>query len=182
MPEHRPSAENTFWETIEPFGWGTTTTDYQAIKIALMRQLTPEQAEGLHARLHLLMGALERKLRDEHIEIGLGDDSFGDLLAHVVGMGRQVYQQALQDPKTVQARGHRDDFSESFAYALPQTHDYEYLKLDHYLAEAERMKELYGGARADKVYAPVHPQLDLVLAALNCLSRSMVAETLAHEK
>ena len=37
-------SEQKFWAIIEPFGWGTRSTDYKRILKALMGQLSPDEA------------------------------------------------------------------------------------------------------------------------------------------
>jgi len=59
----------------------------------------------------------------------LGDDSFGDLLAHIVGLGREEYEASLAEPERVQSRGLHYHFSESFSYCLPSESEYEPLEI-----------------------------------------------------
>jgi hypothetical protein len=50
--------------------------------------------------------------------ISLGDDSFGDLLAHIVGLGRDEFAHVMATPKLAQERAQRGDFAENFMYVF----------------------------------------------------------------
>lgn len=55
----------------------------------------------------------------------LGDDSFGDLIAHIIGLGWEEYERVFENPRVMQKRGLDYDFTESFAYCLPDKSNYE---------------------------------------------------------
>lgn len=71
-------------------------------------------------KLHASIEAWEDKTGTS---CGLGDDSFSDLVAMIVGLGQSVYDQTLSDPtlalKRARARyGTIEGYKESFAYTL----------------------------------------------------------------
>jgi|GEM_PF-2454565 len=147
--------EPEFWEIVDGLGWGTKTTDYKALKKHLLRNLSPNQADGMRTTFSQMSGKLYRVLtkweeagdtgdgaggirtpavsfrtwletgkRGNPREFGLGDDSFGDLLAHIIGMGKREYEAVLKNPQRALDRARSDGYKESFAYALPYTADY----------------------------------------------------------
>jgi hypothetical protein len=128
-------SEGEFWDLIEPYGWGTRTTDYKKIEKDLLRKLTPDQAEAMQEVYGKLSGKLYKAL-DRVVE-GLGDDGFGDLIAHIIGMGRREYSAVLRDPELGAERARNYDFTESFSYALPSKYDYENLNVSKYLKWAK---------------------------------------------
>jgi len=135
-------SESDFWKITEPYGWGTRTTDYKKIEKDLMRKLTPDEAEALRQVFGKLKGQLYKQL-DRAVE-GVGDDSFDDLLSHIIGMGRREYQAVMKDPSLAQARvnapyGSKDGYKESFAYALPSKSDYARLDVSKYLKWAGKI-------------------------------------------
>jgi len=136
-----PAAITRFWSTTEPLGWGTETTDYKVIEKRLLRELDRAQAVALRGTFHVLEGRLSKAIGP--VVEGLGDDSFSDLLAHVIGLGRGEYERVLANPQLAQARVDAYDFEESFAYALPFESSYESLKPAKYLRWARDIIEAY---------------------------------------
>ena len=68
----------------------------------------------------MLFRSLEQRLLNWETETGerieAGDDSFRDLVNHLIGLGREAYEGALADPASVAARARARDYRESFAY------------------------------------------------------------------
>lgn len=72
---------------------------------------------------------------------GTGDDSFGDLISHIIGCGKDVYEAEMADPNLAVKRvatqyeiwgkkakagvKHSDGFTEKFSYCFPEEDDYE---------------------------------------------------------
>jgi hypothetical protein len=150
-----PEAE--FWKIVDDLGWGTRTTDFKALKKQLLRNLSPNQAEGMRTTFAQLRGKLYRTLTEWEEEgdtwmetgkhgnprsFGLGDDSFGDFLAHIIGMGKREYAAALKNPQLALDRARKGAFEESFAYVLPYTSDYAMLDVGKYQKDWERVHEL----------------------------------------
>jgi len=161
--------ESDFWSLIEPYGWGTKSRNYKAIKKDLMGKLSPDEAEELGATYRKLSNKLYKVL-DGVVE-GLGDDGFGDLIAHIIGMGRREYEAVLKDPELGAVRANAGDFGESFAYALPGKHDYESLNVGKYVVWAQKVVDAYGAVlKADEDDIPWLPKmkkdLTLVLDAM----------------
>lgn len=114
--------EGAFFALIEPLGWGTRSCDRVALAKALAGRTTlPERlaAEGcfwsLRRRLHQRIEAWEG---DGGEQIPAGDDSFGDLLSHVIGLGRAEFEATLAEPDRARDRAERRDYQESFAHVL----------------------------------------------------------------
>lgn len=133
-------SESEFWRLTEPYGWGTRTTDYKKIKKDLMRKLTPEQATELSDAFWKLRGPLANALDPV---VGIGGDSFDDLVSHIIGLGRREYQAVMRNPELAVARAHapygsKEGYTESFSYALPSKYDYEHLNINAFLKWAER--------------------------------------------
>lgn len=113
-----------FWNIVEKLGWGTKTTDYEAISDELSRTLTPDQIEEFRD----LCYKFERALGDTwgglegFCEICPGfisNDGYGDFLAHSVGLGKKEYEAVLADTELAIRRFTSHDYVESFAYAIP---------------------------------------------------------------
>jgi len=123
-----------FWAIVESVGWGTIDTDYERGKQVLLKALpTLEECDafGQH-RLHVkqaLSNAIDSWCALRDTSLGLGDDGFNDLCAHIVGLGREEYERNLADPSLAQKRAESYGFEESFAYCEPHDTDYEPLEI-----------------------------------------------------
>lgn len=142
--------ESDFWKIVDDLGWGTRTTDYKVIKKQLLRNLSPNQAASLQTTFAQMQGKLYKALTaweengDTWMEtgkhgnprsFGLGDDSFGDLIAHIIGMGKREFAAVLKNPQLAHDRARKNAFKESFSYALPSTSDYAKLDVSTYQKE-----------------------------------------------
>jgi hypothetical protein len=139
--------EQTFWSIVAELGWGTTTTDYKAIEKVLMKRLTREEAEAMRAHLDAaesrVYKALDQWQREGDYDSRYmgSDDGFGDLIAHIVGLGREEVDAVIADPARAKKRYDASDFRESFSYAIPSADDYGYLSTETYVKRAKRLLE-----------------------------------------
>lgn len=136
MSNPNEMSESQFWKIVDGLGWGTRTTDYDAIKQLLMQRLSAQQSEEMRttfARLReQLRGAMTDRAAGMSIDMwNLGDDSFDDLISHIIGLGQREYERVLRDPQRAMPRarlgahGPRSGFTESFSYVIPWEEDYE---------------------------------------------------------
>lgn len=106
--------EEYFWQFVSDAGWDKNK-DYEAIA----RRLSPKYGVDKRA-LHVMFDELQKKLMEEldrpGVELGVSDDSFDDLTAHIIGMGRDEYYRVLNDPQNAVA--HKKSCVESFAYVF----------------------------------------------------------------
>lgn len=123
-------SETEFFDIIEQYGWGTKTVDYDAIKRDIMSKFTKSQSNQLQATFTILYRRLYNFVtlyeKQNDVSCDCGDDSFDDLLSHIIGMGRNEYNNSLDNPGLVIDRAHKYNFTESFAYALPTNYSYDY--------------------------------------------------------
>jgi hypothetical protein len=106
--------EEYFWQFVSDAGWDKNK-DYEAIA----RRLSSKY--GLDKRaLQVMFSELQKKLMEElersGVELGVSDDSFDDLTAHIIGMGRDEYYRVLNEPQN--AIAHKKSYVESFAYVF----------------------------------------------------------------
>ena len=105
---------------IAELGWGTKSTDYKKLGKKL-KMLHPDKTEQVktfvHAKQKMLMKKLDEfadRNGDKRKYWKMGDDSFSDLTAHIVGLGREKYYEVTKNPiiaKTVK-------YKESFLYVF----------------------------------------------------------------
>jgi len=125
--------EGEFWKMVAKIGWGTKTTNYEAIKAAILNKYhTKQEIEGIHDTFGKLKDRLYRRL-DEWMELnapdldnrgwGTGDDGFDDLCSHIIGLGKKEYDAVMKDPKLAWDRARKGQYKESFSYAIPWDRD-----------------------------------------------------------
>ena len=129
-------SEPDFWKLIEPYGWGTKTTDYKAIKKSLMGKLSPDEADELQTTMMKLEGKLYTALKN--LNIG-SNDTMGDLIAHIIGMGKKEFEAVIKDPQLAYQRYQSGQYTESFSYALPHKSDYKNLNVTKFTDWAQEV-------------------------------------------
>lgn len=142
-----PEQVNEFWQAVSEMGWGRKA-DHEKIKVALLAKWSPEKAEEMHDTFDALRNPLYA-VCDKVVE-GLGDDGFSDLLAHIIGLGKEEYERVLLNPQLAAQRANKYDFTESFSYCLPFKQDYQYLTPSHYDARMEKVAGELKKLAADK--------------------------------
>ena len=125
--EARMSTSN-FWTAVDQAGCGRDH-NYKRIKELFLERFTQREADEFRATFSDLKAKLEQKLdrwaEDNDKEFGLGDDSWGDFLAHIIGMGKHEYDVVMRDPDRGYERAVNGNFKESFSYGIPYKDDYE---------------------------------------------------------
>lgn len=111
------------WQLIQTIGWGTKTTDYDAIAKEMFSNLGTEKANQLSVfvsdRVNELGVAVDNYERENNISLEVGsDDGFSDLRYHIVGMGQKEFVKCMGNPLKMQERYKKNQYKESFAYAF----------------------------------------------------------------
>jgi hypothetical protein len=118
-----------FWALVAEVDWATRLArPIDEGKSILRERLSRVDAAAFHARLQELRFSLHKVLTDWQEETGkefeIGDDSFDDLICHIIGLGQREYEAVLADPAVALERAETGDFLESFLYLAPQPDDY----------------------------------------------------------
>ena len=115
--------QETFWVEVAHFGWGTKTTDHKAIKREMLERYDDAFLRSFHAVYDSFASMLYQRVdaweKANEESCGCGDDGFGDLLSHVIGLGKDTYEEAMEDPRSVVKRGQKSDYTEKFSYSFP---------------------------------------------------------------
>lgn len=124
--------ENLMWAIIEQINWAERSQErrgYENGKLFLMENHTPATCEALskfvaEKRVELSIRVDEYE-NDNGVRCGDygGDDSYGDMLHHVIGLGQKAYGMITADPTLL----NRIKYVESFSYCLPYSDDWEML-------------------------------------------------------
>lgn len=181
--------DDEFFAIAEPLGWGTATTNVDALKLRLMKQLPRERAQALCAAFsaqrarvsEAIEKAIGRAIDEE--KIWVSDDGFGDLCAHIVGLGRAAIEAVVADPQLAVRRAAKRDYVESFAYVFPHESDYSLREKSYYVKLAKQTVREYrcvieAGDDVVPFYAKLLPQLTRVHEALTSFVESGDIEAL----
>lgn len=114
--------EEEFWRIVKEIGWPNKTPDLTPhnIKFLLLWKkdlcsnslITVDEFKNLGISFCCILSS---KMNQNDInKTGLGDASYSDLLYHIVGLGKEVYNESLNNPELIIQRGHKGDFVESF--------------------------------------------------------------------
>lgn len=137
-----------FWAEVEHIGWGDKTTDCDAIKKELLGRWDSDFMRSFKE----LYNKLESQLYEHVSEWAhandyfseLGEDGYGDLISHVVGLGKTAYEAGMEDPKTVVERGRAYKFEEKFSFSLPDPPRGEGLTYEEALAKVRAEHNMDG--------------------------------------
>jgi len=130
-----PMNEERFWRLVEDINWKSTErrgvsdrAAYRRGKHLLITRLSCGEASTFEDIFNGFKGAMGEALEDYEKRTGhncgVGDDSWSDLLSHIVGCGKEVYERELADPSLAYKRARNYRFKESFRHALPSKQDY----------------------------------------------------------
>ena len=131
-----------FWTQVDELGWGTKTTDYKAIKIGFMKK-GQKYTSAFEGHFDFLRNNLDNKMWQHHTRIDCGDDSWSDLICHVIGLGQKEYEACLVNPQLFVDRGSRNDYTESFCYGIPGEWEFDDLSLDALQERATKYAACY---------------------------------------
>lgn len=110
-----------FWDLVEQCNW-KTNKDYEQIYKFLKGKLSKEECELFRDTFRKHKSRLYKIL--DCVVKNLGDDSFDDLLSHIIGLGEDYYSKVVRNPLLAKTRAENYDFEESFAYCIPFPSDY----------------------------------------------------------
>lgn len=117
--------EEQFWAEVARIGWKDKNPHrfYRTVERELLERWDDEFLRTFRARMDELVASLyervERFEQAEQVSCQCGDDGFGDLMHHMVGLGREAYEAAMKDPMLVVKRGQELRYEESFGYCIP---------------------------------------------------------------
>lgn len=138
------------WTMIQEMGWGTETTDYDALSEKFFEKwgkLKMQQLESFVSdRVYDLAKAVTQYEEKNNCPLQVGsDDGFSDLRYHVVGLGKKEFEKNLKNPKLLQKRESKGEYKESFHYAFqePRPRMTEQQKTDTFADLANSLNELY---------------------------------------
>jgi hypothetical protein len=132
------ASDEEFWKVIEGCDWAKDF-DFKRVKKFLISKYR-DDVDGLdkfreaYTKKRGKLGKVARNLK-----LGLGDDSYGDLLAHIIGLGQDEFDKCIDNPKLIEIRARKNAFVESFAYSIPYASDFKCMELSYYKEQAQRI-------------------------------------------
>lgn len=118
--------EDTFWECVAEIGWPVEDNDICKAKLLRawtmefgteFRKIFDEKYNAVYAEVE----AYEKNVGQGKRGYYLSDDGLSDFCAHIVGLGRKVYDEEMEDKSKMLARAVASDYEESFSYCFPHT-------------------------------------------------------------
>ena len=113
---------NRAWEIIGEIGWGVKTVDYKHLRKIMdtvyksendaLQSFVKEKREQLVKRLN----EYAERVGSKRTYYGVSDDSFWDLTAHIVGLGRAKYNEVFAKPKIAKQMAADKAYKENFQY------------------------------------------------------------------
>jgi len=131
-------SDEKFWDFVRRCDW-PRDHDYERIKMKMLRSLTKQEVESYRDTKAEFTNKLDTKIGD--VVSGVGDDGYSDLLAHIVGSGKELYDAVMDDPSIAQKIVDNYDYHESFSYAFPYEDDWKYLNKEPHIRRAQEAFE-----------------------------------------
>lgn len=130
------------WNFIKQINWAEVSKgkyDSETVKRTLMETFTEKTCKEIRAFVESRQGELYTRIeqyeKENDCRVGEygGDDSFGDMISHVVGLGEDKFNEVMKDPSVLNGMA----FVECFNYCLPYDGDYVLLSEDHHIDRAK---------------------------------------------
>ena len=111
------------WNLIADIGWGTKTTDCKAIAREYFAKLGKNGMKLLEDFVDARWRDLDTCIKvwetnsGRTLELG-SDDSYSDLIYHIVGLGEAKYYKVMHNPVLAEERSKAGNYKESFGYCF----------------------------------------------------------------
>jgi hypothetical protein len=114
--------EDRFWQLVGQANW--PENGYDRPKLAYLMNIKAKEGKDLRNILSELWNALDTFVDGRYEGMNLGDDSYSDLMFHIIGLGKAQFYAHLSSYKKIKARANGnyesdEGFEESFGYAIP---------------------------------------------------------------
>ena len=158
------------WKDIEEINWevhSKKSRGYEEAKLYILRNFTKSRCtkirEFVNERFDDLYEFIQtfEYVNDTHCGDYGGDDSFGDMIHHVIGLGEDKFEEIMKDPSKLNGM----DYTESFSYCLPYGDDFELLKPDYHLDRARQSIVELARIVAENKPLSIEPLLNKILSS-----------------
>ena len=164
-----------FWKAVESVNWDAVKKEKSStVKARLVKvwslEFTKEFRDIMRAKHSLLYKKIEKWEKYTDKSCSLGDDSFGDLIDHIIGLGEKEFTAVMENPELAYNRAVKHAFTESFSYVIPYEDDYKVAAdpMAHFAEFAGRIKpDLVALHEHPVLSGHVFPDLSGLLADLS---------------
>ena len=126
--------EDRFWGIVEGVNWGEISLgkyDSEGKQKEVAQHLSYKEISDLRGIFSIAWNMLDNFIGADRNPAGSGDDSHGDLISHIIGLGRKAFYNHLDNYSLIEARGKAPyntvkGYTECFSYCLPYAEDYEH--------------------------------------------------------
>jgi len=148
-------SEKEFWAFVSKVQW-TKDHDYNRIKKMILRTMDKDSAKDLNDTYRQIYGKLHKHIFDK-IE-GVGDDGYSDLVAHIVGSGKGLYDAVMNDPSIAQQIVEDRTYEESFSYSFPYPEDWKLNDPEHFQQQAAKYLEDLAPLTSGRIQVRLHKE------------------------
>ena len=138
--EHDMTDEE-FWTIVAELGW--PATGYDQAKLLFMQRYDVSVSTAFSREFRRRKGALTKAAGVDWI-----CDSWDDVRAHVIGLGKDEYDKVIANPQLIIDRERNGEYVESFAYCIPFAEDYAKLTDDGYAEMLAQVRQLMSEIKA----------------------------------
>lgn len=165
--------DNECWEIIAKIDWeknGPTMNTTATSKVLAVR-LGAEKSSALRSFVYnkeqTLSNAFTKWEQETGKNFGLGDDGFGDLCSHIVGLGKEKYEAHLAKPSLAFSRAKSLNFVEKFSYCIPDRYTVEITEDKSVIRYRERIVKSLTGMEENcpTLSGPLRKAISAVLSA-----------------
>ena len=123
--------ENQFWAIIDFANWKEISIeggriDWDAHKNRIIKRFGLNHQDVVELRKYISTAwqLLDQKIGNDRNPARGGDDSHGDLISHIIGLGRDEFYASLEDYSRIDNRGaakygSKEGYRECFSYIIP---------------------------------------------------------------
>lgn len=139
-----------FWALVDDIGWEEQIKnvdtmrdiDFDWVRLSMMWKLTPGDIEWAEESLRARTNELADAAEDSSGYVSR--DGFWDTINHIVGLGRESFEKALENPDLIYDRYQAGEYTECFSYAFPDLLDYKYITGKPFVSRSKDIVETYG--------------------------------------
>jgi len=134
--------EPEFWTIVAEIDWAKTCKEKDGddrVKRMLLERYSPSKLKWLNRQHDYAVSVVSACLKT--VDVDMWGDSRGDLIEHVVGLGKEEVEKVINNAALLVDRAEALDYEESFAYCLPHKGDHYKLSPDYYRMWAQRAKK-----------------------------------------
>lgn len=131
------------WKYIEEINWSELSKKkrgYEEGKRYMLENFTLKRSKEINDFVNKCFSKLYKRIEefeqanDTHCGSYGGDDSFGDMIHHIIGLGEATFNEMMEEPSKL----NDIEFVESFSYCMPYEEDYKMLNEDYHVDRAKK--------------------------------------------